>query len=101
MENGIFNCDEQNNKWIITHDGIWVIKENMTFWPSEEGINVENSSLLSSKVYDVALDLRQNSSTFGKCEKFELSAENKLQLFIRKSNLKYFRNRKVLFLQKK
>ena len=56
--------DEQNNKWIITHDGIWVIKENMMFWPSEEGINVENSSLLSSKVYDVAFDDKKGLAYF-------------------------------------
>ena len=48
--------DSQNNKWIITHQGVWVIKENMAFWPSEEGFHPENSGLLSDIVYDVAFD---------------------------------------------
>tara|TARA_B100001250_G_C19615738_1_gene707084 strand:- start:356 stop:907 length:552 start_codon:yes stop_codon:yes gene_type:complete len=56
------------------------------------GLHFQNPPFSQSKlvrviegvVLDVALDLRQNSSTFGKCEKFELSAENKLQLFIPK-----------------
>ena len=48
--------DSQNNKWIITHQGIWVIQESMVFWPSEEGLNSDNSGLLSDIVYDVAFD---------------------------------------------
>lgn len=39
-------------------------------------------SCLEGKVLDVALDLRENSSTFGKWFSLELTAENKLQLYI-------------------
>ncbi len=38
--------------------------------------------VLSGKIIDVALDLRKNSSTFGKFFSIELSDENKLQLLI-------------------
>ena len=48
--------DSQNNKWIITHQGVWVIEESMAFWPSEEGLHPENSGLLSDIVNDVAFD---------------------------------------------
>ena len=48
--------DSQNNKWITTHQGVWVIEESMAFWPSEEGLHTENSGLLSDIVYDVAFD---------------------------------------------
>ncbi|PKP16993.1 MAG: dTDP-4-dehydrorhamnose 3,5-epimerase [Bacteroidetes bacterium HGW-Bacteroidetes-21] len=34
------------------------------------------------KVFDVAVDIRKNSPTFGKCFGIELSEENKLQMFI-------------------
>ncbi len=40
--------------------------------------------VVSGVVYDVALDLRRNSPTFGKWFGLELSGENKLQLFIPK-----------------
>jgi len=56
--------DGQNNKWIITHNGVWVIKESMLFWPSENGINVENSGLLSNKVYDIAFDDQRGLAMF-------------------------------------
>jgi len=48
--------DAQNNKWIITKNGVWVIQENTSFWPTDEGFTVENSGLLSDIVYDVAFD---------------------------------------------
>ncbi|SVE25260.1 uncharacterized protein METZ01_LOCUS478114, partial [marine metagenome] len=48
--------DSQNNKWVITHQGIWVILESTKYWPSANGLNTENSGLLSNIVYDVAFD---------------------------------------------
>lgn len=38
--------------------------------------------VVRGKVYDVAVDLRQSSPTFGKWVGVELSAENKLQLWV-------------------
>ena len=52
--------DSQNNKWVITHQGVWIIKASMKivnpYWPSEEGLHPYNSGLLSDIVYDVAFD---------------------------------------------
>ena len=48
--------DSQNNKWIITNEGVWVIQESLLYWPSEEGFNFENSALLSDNVYDIAFN---------------------------------------------
>jgi len=48
--------DSQNNKWIVTHNGVWVIQDNHTFWPDESGINTSNSELLSDFVMDIAFD---------------------------------------------
>ena len=48
--------DSQNNKWVITHQGVWIIQESMAFWPSDEGLHPHNSGLLSEIVYDVAFD---------------------------------------------
>ena len=49
--------DPQNNIWITTaHSGIYVIKNNIDFWPDSEGINIENSDILSNVVRDVAFD---------------------------------------------
>jgi len=39
-------------------------------------------SCLEGKVFDVAVDLRQDSSTFGKWFGIELTPENKLQLYV-------------------
>ena len=38
--------------------------------------------VVKGKIYDVAVDIRKNSPTFGKYVGFELSGENKRQLFI-------------------
>lgn len=39
-------------------------------------------SVLIGSVFDVAVDLRRDSPTFGKWESFELSGENGLQLYV-------------------
>lgn len=38
--------------------------------------------VISGKILDVAVDVRENSPTYGKCFSIEISDENKLQLFI-------------------
>ncbi|TVX97062.1 dTDP-4-dehydrorhamnose 3,5-epimerase [Cohnella terricola] len=38
----------------------------------------------SGAIYDIVVDIRQGSPTFGKWEGFELSSRNKLQLFVPK-----------------
>ena len=39
---------------------------------------------VQGSVFDVIIDLRPNSKTLGKCGTFELSAENRLQVYIPK-----------------
>lgn len=39
-------------------------------------------SVIRGKIFDVVVDLREHSSTFGKWESFELSEENRKQLWI-------------------
>jgi len=54
--------DAQDNKWIVSKSGVWVIQQNLSFWhPNEninpeEGITEENSGLLSNHVYDITFD---------------------------------------------
>ena len=49
--------DPQNNVWIVTaHSGVRVIKNDISFWPSSEGLTTENSEILSDVVRDVAFD---------------------------------------------
>jgi len=49
--------DSQNNVWILTtHSGVRVIKNDISFWPSESGITTENSDILSNVVTDIAFD---------------------------------------------
>lgn len=38
--------------------------------------------MISGKVLDVAVDLRKNSSTFGQVVSYELSSENRYQLWV-------------------
>lgn len=38
--------------------------------------------VVQGEIYDVVVDLRKNSPTFGKCLGFRLSAENKQQLYV-------------------
>ncbi|MBC8214669.1 MAG: T9SS type A sorting domain-containing protein [Candidatus Marinimicrobia bacterium] len=54
--------DAQDNKWIISKSGAWIIQQNLSFWHpednvnSEEGITEGNSGLLSNYIYDIAFD---------------------------------------------
>lgn len=48
-------------------------------WPNPQGKLV---SVLEGEVYDVALDVRRNSPTFGRWDAVVLSAENKRQIWI-------------------
>jgi len=56
--------DSQNNVWIITaHSGVRVIKNDISFWPSEAGITTDNSNILSNVVTDIAFD-NENGQAF-------------------------------------
>ena len=58
--------DSQNNVWIITsHSGVRMIKNDISFWPSSEGITTENSSILSDVVRDIAFDYDNGRVFFG------------------------------------
>ncbi len=57
VEGSKIRVDAQNNKWISTPtDGVWVLLDNTTFWPSVEGINSRNSRLASDEILDIVLD---------------------------------------------
>jgi dTDP-4-dehydrorhamnose 3,5-epimerase len=45
-------------------------------------VSYKITTVTSGKVYDVAVDMRKSSSTFGQYVGLELSAENKLQLWV-------------------
>ncbi|UCD37528.1 MAG: hypothetical protein JSW54_11965 [Fidelibacterota bacterium] len=56
-EGSKIRVDAQNNKWITTPQyGIWVLLDNTTFWPTVDGFNTDNSSLISDEVLDIYLD---------------------------------------------
>ena len=56
--------DSQNNVWIITgHSGARVIKNDISFWPSEAGITTDNSDILSNVITDIAFD-NENGQAF-------------------------------------
>ena len=49
--------DEQGNVWTLsTTQGIHVLLENTTYWPSINGLRESNSLLLSDEIYDIAFD---------------------------------------------
>ncbi len=53
--------DPQNNKWLVSKKhGIFVVLNDFNLWPTNDGLNIENSFLLSNKVNDIAFD---NSSS--------------------------------------
>tara|TARA_B100000965_G_scaffold151176_1_gene125655 strand:- start:4453 stop:6807 length:2355 start_codon:yes stop_codon:yes gene_type:complete len=51
------NIDSRNNIWASSPtDGIHILTEASTYWPSIDGINEKNSQLLSNVVSDIAFD---------------------------------------------
>ena len=49
--------DGQGNVWTLsTTQGVHVLLENTTYWPSINGLREKNSPLLSDEVYDIAFD---------------------------------------------
>ncbi len=57
VEGSKIRVDARNNKWITTpQHGLWVLLDNTTPWPSEEGINAGNSSLTTDEILDIYLD---------------------------------------------
>ncbi len=59
-EGSKIRVDAENNKWIITPtEGLWVLLDNGTFWPSVDGLSAANSPLPSNEVLDIALDGRE------------------------------------------
>ena len=66
--------DPSNNVWIITnHSGLRVIKNDLSFWPSQDGITAQNSDLKTDNLSDVAFDY-ENGRVF-------LSSEKGLSVF--------------------
>lgn len=56
--------DPSNNVWITTnHSGLRVIKNDLTFWPSQDGITKENSELITDGITDIVFDY-ENSRVF-------------------------------------
>jgi dTDP-4-dehydrorhamnose 3,5-epimerase len=79
-ENGIENDFVQDNQSMSVEKGVLRglhFQEN----PHSQAKLVR---VTRGKVYDVIVDLRKDSPTFKKWEGFELSAENKLMLFVPK-----------------
>ena len=51
------HIDSRNNVWASSPtDGIHILTEASTYWPSIDGINEKNSQLLSNVVSDIAFD---------------------------------------------
>ena len=51
------HIDSRNNIWASSPtDGIHILTESSTYWPDIEGINENNSLLLSNEVSDIAFD---------------------------------------------
>ncbi len=48
--------DSQNNAWVISQNGVRVIKNNASLWPNGDGFTEVNSSLLSDNAHDIAFD---------------------------------------------
>ncbi len=57
--------DGNGNKWVVTrHSGVFVILADNTLWPDVNGLNPENSGLLSHIVYDVDFNTSSHSAVF-------------------------------------
>ena len=79
VETGIDNLFIQDNESLSTFGVVRGLHYQLAPFSQAKLVRV-----VSGAVYDVALDLRKNSPTFGKWYGLELSGENKLQLFIPK-----------------
>ena len=77
-EAGINVCFVQDNQSASTYGVLRGLHRQISF-PQSKLVRV-----ISGRVFDVAVDLRKESSTFGKWFGIELSAENKKQFFIPK-----------------
>ena len=77
-EAGINVCFVQDNQSASTYGVLRGLHRQISF-PQSKLVRV-----ISGRVFDVAVDLRKGSSTFGKWFGIELSAENKKQFFIPK-----------------
>jgi len=76
---------EQNLKTIFVQDNLskssYGVVRGLHFQRAE-GAQAKLVTVLLGKVWDVAVDIRQNSPTFGQWHGVELSDENHLQFFI-------------------
>ncbi len=79
VENGIDNRFIQDNESLSCYGVVRGLHYQLAPFSQAKLVRV-----VSGVVYDVALDLRRNSPSFGKWFGLELSGENKLQLFIPK-----------------
>ena len=73
---GLPDCFVQSN---VSTSAMGVLRGLHYQWPRPQGKLV---SVLEGEVYDVAVDIRRGSPTFGKWEAVVLSAENKKQFWI-------------------
>ena len=71
--NGIFWCVSKSKKNVVR--GLHIQKKNN---------QAKYISVIKGKVFDVVLDLRKKSKTFGKCYKIVLSDKNSKSLYIPK-----------------
>lgn len=62
-EGSKIRVDVENNKWITTPgDGLWVLLNNTTFWPSVDGFTTANSPLPSDEILDIYLDDKEGKA---------------------------------------
>ncbi len=53
--------DPHKNIWTISPtDGVHILLENTTYWPDINGLQINNSPLLSNEISDIAFDAKRN-----------------------------------------